>query len=1085
MPVGTIVRAGCRAFDLAGALAAARATYENTGVNEASSIRTIHAAVRGRVRYEVPALRRRPELVAQLAHALGREPGVREVRGSPVSATLLVLYDPEHPRSSWETTLAGLLGSSPEALEPEPPSGKRLPNPSARAKELLQRATERTVQIWRRGEGEVRVEAVDAVVEARAGARGRNGMESGPASRSGEPPWHTFEANEVLRRVESAPDGLANEAAAARFASDGPNAIPAMPRRSEWRIFVDQLASTPVAMLGVSSLVSASTGAVGDAAAILAVVGINATIGYATESGAERTIAALTQTPHQNVPVLRDGVETEVDTEEVVRGDLLLLQQGVFLAADGRVIEAYDLTVDESSLTGESIPVAKIPAALSEAGTPLADRTNMVYRGTLVTGGSGRALVVATGVRTEIGHIQELAGHVEQRDTPMQRQLEQLGKQLAFGAGAACLGMMGIGLLRGQQLLPLIRTAVSLGVAAVPEGLPTVAMTTLALGLSRMRDERVLVRQLAAVETLGATQVLCLDKTGTLTVNRMTVVAAQAGLRGYEVRQGRFADNGETVAMNGEIEALLRVAVLCNEVQLEQEGAVTVLRGSATESALVQVALDAGVDVLALRRSAPVRSVQRRAQARNYMSTAHEHDCARPFMLKGRPSEVLALCTHALCEGESRPLGEGERAQIELENERMAGRALRVLGFALCEDAGALAREELPRELVWAGLIGMEDPPRDGVRDVLARFRHAGVKTIMITGDQSATAHAVARQIGLGESDRIEIIDSTRLDAIAPELLGSLAPRADVFSRVSPAHKLHIVRALQRAGFVVAMTGDGVNDGPALRAADIGIAMGAGGSVAARELADVVLEEDNLATLIFALEQGRTIYDDIRKAVHFILATNSSELLFTIISVATGVGEPLTPIQLLWINLLTDIFPELALATQPPEADILSRPPRDPHRPMFTKDDMLRIGIEGAAITAGAFGAYMTSVRRGGVGPRARSVAFTTLMFAQLLHAFSVRSETHGIFEREPIATNRWLPIATGGTALVQLVMSLVPSLQRLLGVVPLTVGEWGTVALGSVGPFLFNEASKRFRRPVQVVHAAPHLTVVAPSASE
>jgi Ca2+-transporting ATPase len=355
----------------------------------------------------------------------------------------------------------------------------------------------------------------------------------------------------------------------------------------------------------------------------------------------------------------------------------------------------------------------------------------------------------------------------------------------------------------------------------------------------------------------------------------------------------------------------------------------------------------------------------------------------------------------------------------------------------------------------------MSDPPREGVSELLARLRGAGVKTIMITGDQSATAHAVGRQIGLGAGDRLEIIDSTRLDTIPPEVLGTLAQRADIFSRVSPAHKLHIVRALQRARLVVAMTGDGINDGPALKAADIGVAMGAGGSVVAREMADLVLEQDDLNTLITAITQGRTIYQDIRKAVRFILITNLSELLFTITAVASGVAEPLTPLQLLWINLMTDIFPELALAVQPPESDVLKRSPRDPERPMFTGHDLIRVALEGGVLTSAVMANYLSAVRRSGPGPRASTLAFTSMMFAQLLYAFSAQSETHRVFGHEPIARNPWLPISIGGIGLVQLAVSALPPLRTMLNVVPLRAADWAKVAAAAVVPFVITEVIK------------------------
>ena len=886
-----------------------------------------------------------------------------------------------------------------------------------------------------------------------------------------QPAWHQLDLTRILGELDvSDTAGLSRQRASARLLAEGSNALLPPPVRSELRILVDQLRSVPVMMLGLSAVLSVATGGVGDAVAILAVIAINAAIGYATESGAERTIAALTHTPQPAVPVLRDGVVCEVPVEQLVRGDILVLHAGVFVAADARLVSCSDLTVDESSLTGESMPVAKRAERLAESQVALAERLNMVYRGTLVTGGSGQALVIATGRATQLGNIQALASSVEARLTPLQQQLDKLGEQLALGAGVACAATLGVGVLRGQALLPMFRTAISLGVAAVPEGLPTVAIITLANGLKRMRKEHVIVRQLSAVETLGGVQVVCLDKTGTLTINRMTVVAVQAGLHALEVQGGTFVST-EGWRLGGEapdIHALLRVAVLCNEVELQHTGdrSRPLLRGSATESALIELALAAGMNVEDVRTQHPLCSTQRRAQARNYMATVHAASDGWVLALKGRPSEVLALCSSYRADGQVLPLDAPIRARIEQDNERLAGRALRVLGFAYRpsrELPDAIA--EVTDSLIWVGLIGMQDPPREGVAEVIGRFHAAGVRTIMITGDQSATAQAVGKQVGIARDGSIEIVDSSRLDRVEPDVLRSLAGRADVFSRVSPAHKLQIVQALQDAGMIVAMTGDGVNDGPALKAADIGIAMGAAGTNAAREMADVVLEDDQLRTLISAIEQGRTIYDDIRKAVHFILATNLTEIAYTFTCVAAGLGQPLSPLQLLWINLITDVFPELALAAQPAESDVLSRPARDPARPMFTRQDLVRVGGEGLVMTLGALAAYLTTMRRAGPGPLASTVGFTTVTLVQLLHAISARSETHSVFDREPFARNRYLPLALGGSAVAQVLVNVLPGARGLLGLLPMGPADWLTALAAATGPFVINELIKQVMR--------------------
>jgi Ca2+-transporting ATPase len=975
-------------------------------------------------------------------HALKQVPGVRDVRANSITGTVLLRFTPEGSSETYQAALREVLFQvDPTAAQPTEAEERH----TLRVDELMKR-------VWRRPK--------------QLAAEPKNGHSTPSPS-----VWHTLSISEVCDIVSAdRRRGVTSDEARRRLESDGKNALTPPPKRSELGILVDQLKSTPVLMLAGSAVLSAATGGASDAVAILAVIAMNATIGYVTESGAERTIASLSRSPAAFAPVLRDGKVQQVPSELIVRGDLLVLTAGVFLSADARLVEAEELTVDESSLTGESVPVLKDISSLVNEDAPLGERLPMVYRGTLVTGGSGLAIVVATGDMTEIGRIQTLASSVESHETPMQKQLDTLGQQLAIGATVACGVTLGVGLLRGEQLLPMFRTAVSLAVAAVPEGLPTVAITTLALGLSRMRKQHVIVRELSAVETLGAVQVVCVDKTGTLTVNRMTVTALQVGLDNYNFRAGSMTNHDDEPASPdaADLDWMLRVGVLCSEVGISRQKGVFVLTGSSTEIALVQMAIDAGCDVESLRATHPCKAILRRSQSRNYMATQHDQDAGPLRAIKGQPFEVLSMCTSYMQGGQRIPLTDGDRARIENDNERMAGHALRVLGFAFSDQPSG--QEDNPRDLIWLGLVGMQDPPREGVGDVIELFRRAGVRTVMITGDQSATAQAVGKQVRLAQEGHIEIVDSTRLDRIEPAVLSALAQRAHVFARVSPAHKLQIVTALQRAGLVVAMTGDGVNDSPALRAADIGIAMGGGGTTVAREVADVVLEDDDLMELITAIEQGRTIYDDIRKAVHFILSTNLGEILYTFTCVASGLGDPLTPMQLLWINLLTDVFPELALAVQPPETDVMARPPRDPARAMFTRNDLSRIGLEGTVITAGALGAYLWARSRSGPGAHAGTVGFTSLTLAQLLHAWSTRSETHTIFDREHLASNKWLPIAVGGTMVLQVLANLVPGLRRLLGTVPLSPADWGVSLTAAIIPFLINELTKVALRPERVV---------------
>lgn len=880
-------------------------------------------------------------------------------------------------------------------------------------------------------------------------------------------PWHLLDGAEVARlQGSSISDGLDPAVARQRLEELGANALPDAHRRSRVSMVLEQFSSLPVILLGASALLSIATGGLADGVVILSVVLINAGIGYFTEDWAETTITSLSRGARPVARVVRAGVEHDLPGEELVPGDLIVLKRGMPVPADARLVATDDLTVDESALTGESVPVAKHAGVLVERDAPLGSRANMIYRGAIVTGGGGRALVVATGLATEVGQIQRMLAETEQPETPLQRQLRILGSQLALASLAICGGVFVIGLLRGQGLLLMLKTAVSLAVAAIPEGLPTVATTTLALGVRRLERRNILVRRLVAVETLGAIQDVCLDKTGTITLNQMRLVAVFTAMRLYRHEEGAFRCDDEVqrgAQADDDLARLLRLAFLCSEVQIVSTDAGPATQGTPTETALADAALDAGIDVVDLRQRFPLLRAQPRSEQRGYMVTWHDDGGTGLLAIKGAPDQVLGLCNRQSRQGVVIPLTDDDRARIVTENERMAGQALRVLGVAY--GSGNDAPEDR-RDLIWVGLAGIADPPRAGMQQLMERFRAAGLHPIMVTGDQSATAHAVARQIGLRRDGHLEGLDAAQLEHVPPDVLRSLAQRLDIFSRVSPAHKLRIVQALQRAGRVVAMTGDGINDGPALRAADIGIAMGQDGSQLAQEVADIVVRDDNLQMIIVAVEQGRAIYDDIKKAVHFILAGNSSEIGLMLLATTAGLGEPLNPIQLLWINLVTDIFPELALGVELPETDVMARPPRDPQAPMFSRADVRRIGLEGAALTASALTAYGVGLARYGIGPRASTIAFTSLTAAQLLYAISCRSEQHTMFEPAACPPNPYLPLAVGGGLALQVLATLLPGLRRILGVVPLGPFDWALAAGAAVAPLLISEMTKELSRP-------------------
>jgi Ca2+-transporting ATPase len=895
----------------------------------------------------------------------------------------------------------------------------------------------------------------------------KRGNGSAPARVQDAEPWHLLDAESVLETLDADRNaGLPSEVAGKRLETCGPNSLPQGKPRSGWSILIGQFKSLPVGLLGVAAGLSLCTGGLLDAVVIMGVVVANAAIGHVTESESEKTIHSIENHVRPVARVIRDGRVKEIPAEETVVGDLLVLKPGTYVCADGRVVEALHLSIDESVLTGESMPVVKTSESLAGEYIPLPDRVNMVFAGTLVTGGQGLAVVTATGGSTEIGRLQSLLDETAVPRAPIERRLSRVGDQLVLMGGAICAVVFLMGLVRGSSFMQILRLSISLAAAAVPEGLAAAATTTFALGIRRMREHHVLIRRLQAVETLGAVQTVCLDKTGTLTWNRMSVLRLHVGMERVEVRNGRLRpENGQVEFLEREeVQQLLRIGALCNEtrIQREAEGGIYVLEGSSTENALVDLAARSGIDVLHLRAAYPLLHVNHRAESRLFMSTLHAaRDGARLLALKGSPSNVLARCAWLLEEGRKIPLTDQARMEIETENDRMAGEALRVLGLAytVLEHGADAAHSE--NGLVWVGLIGMVDPIREGVRELIRVFHEAGIETVMITGDQSSTAYAVAEELDLSRGAPLEILDSSALGAIESDTTDSLATRAHVYSRVSPADKLKIVHALQSAGKVVAMTGDGINDGPALKAAEVGIAMGDSGTDIAREVADVVLERDNLETLIVALRDGRTTYQNVKKAVHFFVSTNLSEIMVMFTAMAAGLGSPLNAMQLLWINVVSDIFPGLALAMEEPEPDVLSQPPRDSQEPIFTRAEYGRMGRESAVISAGALGAYAYGFMRYGRGARAGTLAFQSLTVGQLLHALSCRSSRHRLFGRQTMQPNTYLNMAIGGSLALQLLTMLVPRLRGLLGLTPISLLDAVIIGGSSLLSLAVNETTK------------------------
>ncbi len=1012
-------------------------------------VQAVHTSVPGRARYKVDGLYRSPKLKKYLEEELSRDGTVHFVSASALTGNVLVFYDAGQDPGEMAEALKRLL---PERHGGEDVNGS-LPA-SVSVLESRQRAVERAkpkapAKILKRRVGEV----ADVV----------------PISL-----WHLRTAGDAVALFRSnAATGLSVEAYAENLKRFGPNMLPESVPRSPWSIVVEQFKSLPVLLLAVAAGISLATGGLADAAVIMSVVGINAVIGYVTESKSEKTIRSLKSLVRPTALARRDGETVQVSVEEVVPGDLLVLRPGSYVAADARLLAAQNLSVDESALTGESMPVQKTIDPLDVADLPVGDRTNMIYMGTLVTGGQGVAVVVATGSFTEIGQIQIMVGEARPPATPMELQLDRMGTKLALISAAVCGGVFVVGLLRGYGFLVMLKTSIALAVAAVPEGLPAVATTTLALGIRDMRKHHVLVRRLEAIETLGAVQTLCLDKTGTLTLNRMTVTQVFTGTELMRVVEGRFRSaRGETNPYTcEELLMLLHVCVLCNESEIVSVDGAHAVTGSPTENALIYLALSAGVDAEELRDTLRRTNIIHRSETRNLMVTVHDskEPPKRVIAVKGSPPEVLGACTLFTKDGKACPLSEEDREMILAANEEMAGRGLRVLGMAYAvPENGLLLLEDGDvsiKNLIWLGITGMEDPIRPGAQEVIGAFHRAGIDTMMITGDQSATAYAVGKELDLADGGDIRILDSRNLAEVSPDVLKALSQGLHVFARVSPANKLQIVQMLQQEGRIVGMTGDGINDSPALKAAAIGIAMGHTGTDVAREVADIVLEDDNLETMLIAISEGRTIYNNIRKSLHYLLSTNMSEIMVTSVSITAGLGEPLTAMQLLWINLVSDIFPGLALALEPPEPDILLRPPRDPHEEILQTSSLTRMLRESAVLSAGSLGAYGFGIARYGQGPQAGTMAFLSLTMGQLLHALTCRSQTRTIFEGRKGPPNQYLTTALIGTFALQAIALVVPGLRGLLGIARIGAMDSLVVAGGAVLPLFANEAIKSVKR--------------------
>ena len=884
--------------------------------------------------------------------------------------------------------------------------------------------------------------------------------------------WHLRPAAAVLTQLRATPEGLSAQEAARRLAADGANELVQGTRISPLQIFLRQFKSLIIWLLIGAGVISGALGENVDALAILAIVVLNAAIGFYQEFRAETSIAALRRMTAPQAKVRRDGRVSAIPAAGIVTGDILELEAGDVVAADARLLAAASLQCIESALTGESEAAAKSPEALTAAEVPLGDRANLVFMGTSVAGGTGRAVVVATGMQTELGRIAGLieAAGAEER-TPLEQKLEAVGRILVWAALGIVGLLFGLGLLRGTKPFELFLTSVSLAVAAVPEGLPAVVTVALSLGVMRMARRRALVRKLAAVETLGSTTVICTDKTGTLTVGEMTVRALYVDGKRYAVTGEGYGPEGEVRLADGPVPAAQRAPLLelasvilgCNHAHLVQEDGAWKTVGDPTEGALLVAGAKAGGDRAKLEHDLPtVREFPFDSDRKRSAVLRRRPDGGYRVMVNGAPDALLGLCTHLYTPAGIHRLTEGERAGIQAQTTAMARQALRVLGSAY-RDWGAalpdtLTADTMERELVFVGLAGMYDPPRPEAKAAVGRCRAAGIRVVMITGDHPETATVIAREIGVATPAEVALAGSA-LDRMSDDALRRRVATIAVYARVTAEHKLRIIRAWQANKAVVAMTGDGVNDAPAIKGADIGIAMGKSGTEVTKQAADMIITDDNFASIVSAVEEGRGIYDNIRKTLQYLLAGNTGELLLMTACVIIGLPAPLLPIHLLWINLVTDGLPALCLATDPIDSEVMARHPR--HRSeRITNRRFLRTMLLTGALTAGvAFSVYVYVLRTGST-EAARAAAFAVLVFAELLRSFGARSETKPVW-RIPFFTNASLVVVVALSLGVQVWSQHNATLQRFLQTAYLPFSDClGLLLLGAI-PLAVLEAAK------------------------
>ena len=882
--------------------------------------------------------------------------------------------------------------------------------------------------------------------------------------------------NEVVKKHGTDPKrGLTSSEASARLEKYGPNMIESSNKKSIWKKIFEQIADPMVLLLIAAAIVSAFTGDAIECAIIIAIVVINAIMSIIQEGKAEDSVAALQKMSSPEATVIRDGKRGHVKAEDLVPGDIVVLETGDIIPADMRLIETSNLKIDESSLTGESVAVEKDASYTTNEDVGIGDRENYAHSSSIVTYGHGIGLITGTGSNTEIGKIATSLDEVEDKDTPLQNQLKKLSKVLAILVIVVCIAVFAVGYLRGgADLLENFMIAVSLAVAAIPEGLTAVVTIVLSIGMNRMAERKAIVKNLLSVETLGSTTVICSDKTGTLTQNEMTITKIYTNDKEYEVEGSGYKPEGDirdenkkVVESDDQIKLLMTIASLCNDANLIRDGEEYKITGDPTEGAMLTFAEKWNINQEDLNEKHPRIQEIPFDSTRKMMTTFHELDGKYYAMTKGAPDIIMKNSSNILIDGNLIEFSDEKRKELADENNNLASQALRVMAYAFkpLESLDTdLTTENIEHDMVFVGLTGMIDPPRPEARAAVAECHASGIDVIMITGDYFETALAIAKDLGIADS-RDQAMQGSELNDKTHEEIMEIVKTKRIFARVSPENKVQLVKALEANDNVVAMTGDGVNDAPAIKNADIGISMGITGTDVAKDASDMILVDDNFATIVNAVEEGRVIFANIKKFVSFLLSCNIAEVLIVFISILLGLPSPLTPIQLLWLNLVTDAFPALALGVEPAEPGLMEEPPRDPRESIISGEVKTNLIMQSIYITIAVLAAYIVGLKW--IFPDsiegAHTMVFATLITSELLRAFSVRSTKYTLKELG-FATNPNLIKAVLLSFSLLLVVMYVPVLTELFEIVSFT-WEWIPVLILSLIPLVLGEIGKILRK--------------------